>query len=446
MKKDVVIIGGGPGGISAAVMGKTLYPEKSFLVIRKSQKAVIPCGIPYIFHSLEYKPERNLTPDDVLKKMGIEILIEEVVGIDKEGKFCELSNGDKVFFDKLIIATGSVPVIPKWLKGSDLENVFVVKKDENYIRSMLNALEKCEKIVVIGGGFIGVEVSDELKELGKDITIVEILPHILSLAFDEDIAERAENLLREKGIKIKTGVGVKEIVGKGKVEEVVLENDERIPADAVILAMGYKPSTELAEKAGLELNKFGFIRVDEYMRTESNDIFAVGDCAEKRDFFTGKLSRVMLASVASKEANIAAMNLFNVSTPKMFQGTVTVFSTVVCGIGFGAAGLTESAARKEGFDIVVGSSESPDKHPASLPETYNQFVKLIVSKKSGVILGGEVVGGKSTGELVNLIGLVVQSRMTITSLLNTQFGTHPLLTPSPVNYSLIRAAGAIMKK
>ena len=190
------------------------------------------------------------------------------------------------------MGTGSVPSVPHWLKGHDLENVFTIPKNKNYIDNIIPKLSEYKKIVVVGGGFIGAEISDELIKKGKDITLIEKLPHILSLAFDEEFASKAESILEERGLKIIKGNGIKQILGNQKVQQVELKNGEKIDADAVILAMGYKPDINLATKANLPMSENGYIKVDEYMRTEDSNIFAVGDCAEKRDFFTRKPSRL----------------------------------------------------------------------------------------------------------------------------------------------------------
>jgi len=262
----------------------------------------------------------------------------------------------------------------------------------------------------------------------------------LGLAFDEDISVKAESTLKERGVNVMTGVGVKEILGSNKVEGVLLDNGEKIEADAIILSMGYKPNSELAIKSGLAISNKGFIKVDEYMRTEDPHIFAVGDCAEKRDFVTRKPSPIMLASTACAEARTAGMNLFKLSAIKTFSGTISIFSTALGNSGFGVAGLTETIAKQENFDFVTGIFEGIDRHPGTLADTHTQFVKLIVGKESGVILGGEVAGGLSVGELTNTIGMIIQNRMTINSLLTAQIGTHPLLTASPAGYPLIKAA------
>jgi len=445
MRADVVVIGGSAAGIVAATTGKANYPDRDFLLIRKEDKVVVPCGIPYIFGSLE-STEKDLISDEVLTNAGIGLKVGTVVEIDQRKKICKMDDGTEIEFEKLVLATGSMPKIPGWLKGADLENVFTIPKSKRYLDKMLEKLEGCNKIVTIGGGFIGVEVSDELNKKGKDITIVEILPHVLGIAFDEEIASIAEEELKSRGVNIMSGVGVKEILGDGKVKGVLLENGEELEADAVILSMGYTPNTELAKQSGIEVNEKGFIKVDEYMRTANPDIFAVGDCAEKRDFITRKASAVMLASTACAEARTAGMNLYKLSTVKTFSGTIAIFSTAIGKTGFGAAGLTEKMAKREGFDIVTGTFEGIDKHPGTLSDAHKQIVKLIVARESGVIIGGEIVGGPSAGEITNLMGLAIQNKMTVNDILTAQIGTHPLLTAPPTAYPLIKAAEVVARK
>lgn len=442
---DVLVIGGSVAGIVTAVTGKSNYPDKDFLLVRKEKQVLVPCGIPYIFGSLK-TTDKDVIPDGVLTKPGVKFKIGEAILVDSEKKVCKMTDGTEIGFKKLVWATGSTPVVPKWLKGAGLENVFTIRKDKEYLDELIKKLGGCKKVVVIGGGFIGVEVADELNKLGKDVTIVEILPHILGLAFDEEITVKAEEVLKSRGVKLRIGVGVKEILGEKKVIGVLLQNGDKIEVDAVILSMGYRPNTELAEKSGIKINEMRFIKVDEYMRTENPDIFAVGDCAEKRDFSTRKLSGVMLASTACAEARIAGMNLYKLSAVKTFSGTIAIFSTAIGETGFGAAGLTETIAKKEGFDFVAGTFAGVDRHPGTLADTHKQIVKLIVARESGVVLGGEVTGGPSVGEITNLIGLVVQNRMTVNSILTAQIGTHPLLTAPPTAYPVIKAAEIVAKE
>jgi len=444
MKTDVLVIGGSAAGIVAAMVGKCCYSDKEFTVLRKQPAALVPCGIPYIFGTLPGS-DKDVIPDGIYDKAGINLVVDEATGLDLNKKVCRTGGGEVIEFDRLVIATGSIPYVPGWLPGTDLENVFTIPKDKAALDGIAAKLAGYDKIVTLGGGFIGVEVSDEIRKRGKDVAIVELLPHLLGLAFDAEFAVHAEEILTARGIKLKTGVGAKAIHGQdGKVKEVELHDGERIPADAVILAMGYRPNTVLAAAAGVRLNERGFIRVDEYMRTFHPEVFAVGDCAEKRDFVTRKPSRVMLASTATSEARVAGGNLYRLSVVKTFSGTIAIFSTAIGETAFGAAGLTEAAGRKEGFNVITASFTGVDKHPGTLPGAHPQTVKLIVARESGVVLGGEVMGGTSVGELINIIGLAIENQMTVHSLFTAQIGTHPLLTAPPTAYPLIKAAEAAL--
>lgn len=444
-KTDVLVIGGSATGLVAAMTAKSTYPERDVTVIRKEEKVMIPCGIPYIFHAVS-SSDNNILPDAGLVNLGVNIVVDEVLKLDGKSKVCITKGSGDFTFDKLIIGTGSQPVIPGWLKGTELKNVFTIPKNKVYLDNLHNELNNLNKIVVIGAGFIGVEVSDELNQAGKDVTLIEILPNILGATFDEEFSTEAEKLLAARGVHVITGCGVQEIMGDGKVSQVSLSSGEILDADAVILSLGYSPNTSLAEDMGLELNQFGFIRADQYRRTSMPDVFAAGDCAEKVDFSTGKLSRIMLASTACTEARTAGLNLYELNTYSTFKGTVGIYSTCIGDTSFGVAGLIESVAAREGFRLVTGTFTGVDRHPGKIADSHQETVKLIVSRQSGVIFGGEVMGGKCAGELVNVIGLAIQSHMTVHDLLMMQIGTQPLLTASPAGFPLIKAAEAAARQ
>jgi len=443
---DVLVIGGSAAGMLAASTGKAHWPKKQFILVKKQKEVLVPCGIPYIFGTFD-SIDKNLMPVDAsLQKMGIETLVDEATEIDWENKIVSFASGEKISYQKLIIATGSTPVKPKWLQGADLENVFLIPKDRSYHDDMKSKLASAKNIAVIGAGFIGVEVSDELAKQGFNVTLVEKLPHILNLAFDPEIAGKIQEMLTNKGIKVITGKGISKILGTKKVESIEVEDGSVLNIDAVILSMGYQPNSELANKSGIYVDEDGFIAVDEYMRTHVKDVFAVGDCAQKRDFVTRRRVPTMLASTACAEARIAGMNLFNLHVVKTFSGTIAIYSTAIGDTGFGTAGVTEQRAIQEGIAVITGTFEGVNRHPGNMPDAHKQLVKLIAAKNSGVIIGGEVIGGKETGELTNVIGLAIQNRMSVNLFLTMQIGTHPCLTASSAAYPLIKAAEMIAVK
>lgn len=440
---DVLIIGGSAGGMVTATTGKVHWPEKSFTLVKKQKDVMVPCGIPYIFGTLE-SSEKNIMPVDMMmEKNGVESLVDEAVEIDHKGKKVHFGSGEIIGYQKLVIATGSAPVKPKWLKGADLEGVYVIPKDKAYLDDMKHKLGTAKKVAVIGAGFIGVELSDELNKRGYEVTLIEKLPHILNLAFDVELSEKIHQMLTDRGIRVITGVGIKEVGGSKQVEKITLEDGQVFEMHAVVLSMGYRPNSELAQKAGIHVDEDGFISVDEYMRTHEPDVFAVGDCAQKRDFVTRRRVPTMLASTACAEARIAGMNLFNLHVVKTFSGTIAIYSTAIGDTGFGTAGVTEQRAQEEGIECMSALFEGVDRHPGNLPDTKKQIVKLVTAKHSGVIIGGEVIGGLEAGELTNVIGLAIQNRMTVNNLLGMQIGTHPCLTASPAAYPLIKAAEMI---
>ena len=442
MRYDVVIIGASAGGITAAISAKKFYPEKSVLVIKREEVATIPCGIPYVFGTLKSADDNVLPLERFLKPLGVDILTDEVTEIIPKEKLLRTRSGKEVGWDRLVIATGSRPVTPE-LPGSKLEGVYTIPKDYNYLKELRERLDESERVVIVGGGFIALEVGDEIRKLGKDVTIV-VRSRLLRSSFDPEFSEMVEERLKETSIQVIHG-NVERLIGERRVEKVRLVDGRELPAEVVILSVGYRPNVELAVKAGLRVTRYG-IWTDEYMRTSCPDIFAVGDCVEHRDFFTGKPYPLMLASTATFEARIAGANLFKLQIVRENRRTIGAYSTHVAGLSLAAAGLTEEAARKEGFEVIVGYGMGPDRHPAKFPDTSTVTVKLIFSRDRGAILGAQIAGGKSVGEMINLLALAIQKRLTASELYTLQIATHPLLTASPVGYQILQAAEDALAK
>ncbi len=439
---EIVVIGGSAGGFTAAMTARRQYPDKDILVIRKDEKALVPCGIPYIFGTLSSIDE-NVMGDGMYAKSNLDLIIDEVTDIDRGAQVISTKNEGEIKYEKLVLAPGSKPLTPP-IKGIDKKGVFSVRKDYYYLQGLKEELEKVERVAIIGGGFIGVEFADEIRKREKEVSIIEMLPHCLMIAFDEDISIRAEKLLEQNGVKIYTNEKVVEFGGVDRVDKVILASGKEIETDLVIVAIGALPNTDLAEKIGLELGPTKAIAVDRYMRTSDPNIFSAGDCAEKVSFFDGKPSKLRLASIATMEARIAGANLFGVH--RMNMGTLGVFSTVVDDTAFALAGLSEHAAREKGYNVVIGEAESVNRHPGSMPGAEKLSVRLIFEKGSKILIGGEVVGAKGSAEVVNILSALIQQRVPAYEIATFQMGTHPALTASPVGYQLVTAAEIALRK
>jgi NADH oxidase (H2O2-forming) len=438
-RSDILVVGAGPAGVVCATTARRYYPDKRVLIIKNIPNGCIPCGIPYMFSSLN-NPEDNILGTDSLARNGIEVACDEALKINRDSKIVETQKGDQYLYEKLVLATGSLPVIPR-IPGIDKKGVYPIYKDMDYLKRCIEEVKKSKSVLIIGGGFIGIEFADEVSSLpGITAYLVELLPGLLANSFDKDFAVLVEERLKAKGVNIILNTQVVEIVGDDNVRSVRFGNGTALNVNSVILGIGAIPNIGLAGDAGLDMGKGKGVWVDEYMRTSDFDIFAVGDCAGKRDFYTRRDTAVMLASTATAEARVAGANLYQLKVVRENKGTIAIYSTYIDGLVLGSAGLTETSAKQEGFEIVMGEAEGVDKHPKGLPGAHKIQVRLIFARQSGILMGGQVVGGISAGEIINIIGMAIQKRVSMTELETLQMATHPYLTSAPTMYPIVLAA------
>ncbi len=444
---DVIIIGSGPAGIITGVTAKKRNPDKSILLLGESQKGLVPCGIPYVFHRLDSVDKNKMGPKPFMDAGG-DFQADKAVDIDPEKKVVTLDSGQAYEYGKLVFATGSTPVVPKFIKGYDLDGVEYIKKNYDYIEGLVQKAKKAKHIVVIGGGFIGAEVAEQLQLNGThNVSLVEMEKYCFCNAFSTELADIATEELKKTGVNVMTSTKVTEIRGEnGSVQAVKLDSGKEIEADMVIAAIGYRPNTELAKKTGLKLNKIGAIVADQYGRTSVNDISAVGDCAGTTGFLTGKEDTIMLASTATAEARVCGYNLFGICLKRHFAGTLGVFSTEINGMVMAAAGVNARTAYEANVNHASAVFSDVDRHPGAFDDCSPLSVRLYVSVSDGSVIGGEVWGGKTAGEIVNTISMAIQTNVTVYELVSFQFGTHPLLTTAPTKYVLVKAAEAVINK
>ncbi len=444
---DILIVGGGPAGMMTGITAAQFWPHKKVLVVRPESDAVIPCGIPYIFGTLG-GTEEDLAGRAPLLAAGGQLQIDRVEKIDRQESTALLASGDTLRWERLVLATGAENFIPP-IAGTDLEGVFSIHKDYDYLDHLFNTLiPSVKRLAIIGGGFIGVEFADEIRKRGIEVHVIEMLPHLMQAAFDLDACAAVEKQLEQHGVHIHTRAKVEALLAdsSGKhVEQVRIAGQPSLVVDAVLIAIGVRPNVTLATDMGLTLSRSGGIWVDAFQRSrEDPKIFAVGDCAHKQDFFTRKANHAMIASQAAAEGRIAGMNLYALRQPRYNAGSVSIYASQIDGLAFGVAGLTQHQAEEEGFPILVGETRLPDHHPATMPGTTEIYCRVIFAADSLQLLGGQVLGGASTGELVNTIGLAIQMHASATDLASIQFGSQPRLTPAL--HPLVAATGDALRR
>ena len=444
---DILIVGGGPGGMMAGLTASQFWPKKKILMVRPESESVIPCGIPYIFGTLGGTKEDVLGLSPFLASGG-ELRVGRVLSIDRSARTALLEDKDVIHWERLVLGTGGENVVPP-ITGVDLEGVFILQKDydfqERLFRTMTSGIRR---VAIIGGGFVGVEFADEIRKRGIEVHLIEMLPHLMQASLDLDLCIAVEKQVKTNGVQLHLGATVEALLpkeGGKKVGVVRIAGQEDLPVDAVLVSIGVRPNVSLAKDMGLTLSRSGGIWVDAFQRSrEEPTIFAVGDCAHKQDFFTRKAIHAMFASQAAAEGRIAGMNLYALRQPRYNAGSVSVYASQIDGLAFGVVGMTEEQARHEGFPFIVGEARLPDHHPSTLPGTTETYCRVILAEDSTQILGGQILGGPTTGELLNTIGLAVQMHATALDLASMQFGSQPRLTSSI--HPLVAATGEALRR
>jgi len=447
MKKyDIVIIGGGPAGIVTAMTAQKEYQDKSILIITAEEKALVPCGIPYMFHELG-DVEKNRMGPKAFVDAGGELLIDTVTDVDTKKQILTVSSHDEISYDKLVFATGSSPTIPHFIKGFDSKYVELVAKSYSAMEDVHKKASEATKIIILGSGFTAVEMAEQLAlEAGKEVHLVFRSKNCLHRAFSSEFAAIVNQQLIDSGVILHSESPIKEIICTEHERKVILESGNTIEGNMLIAALGFSANVDLAAKAGFCINDNGQIVVDNYQRTNTENVFAVGDCAQTTGFITGRNDNIMLASTATAEARVLGHNLFKIRIKRNFPGTLSVFATEINKTVFASAGAIEQEAERANISYVTSTFSDVDRHPGTLSDAKKITVKLVVMPEDGQIIGGEVVGSKSSAELINVIALAIQKYVTVYELISFQVGSHPLLSGAPTKTALIKAAENAIRK
>ncbi len=445
-KYDIVIIGGGPAGIVTATTAQKEYQDKSILIIKEGENGLVPCGIPYIFHELG-DVEKNKTSPKPFVDGGGSVLIDRVTEVDTEEQVLTTAAGEKIGYDKLVFATGSKPIQPGFLKGFNPAHVELISKSYSAMKELKEKVDNVNKIIVLGSGFTAVEVAEQLAlETDKEVHLVFRSEHCLHRAFSSEFAAMINQGLAESGVILHAKSQVAELVCNESEHKVILNSGEVLEGDMVIAALGFDANVELAENSGIDINDNKHIKVDNYQRTNKHNVYAVGDCSQTTGFITGRNDNIMLASLAAAEARVLGHNLFKIRIKRNFPGTLSVFATEINKTIFASAGARENDAEEANISYIVSSFSDIDRHPGTFSDTNKLTVKLVVMPEDGQIIGGEVIGSKSSAELINLISLAIQKYVTVYELISFQIGSHPKLSGAPTKNVLIKAAENAIRK
>ncbi len=442
MKKyDLIVIGAGPGGITVARFTKSLRKEWNVLIIRKQKKSVIPCALPYAIDGTIKVDDYIKNDEKLLKSADIDLLIDEVVEIDCENKQVKTKNGEKFNFRYLVIATGSVPFIPP-LPGKELKNVFTIK-DHPDILNILDVIGNVKKAVVVGAGFIGLEMVNAFANRGIEIALVEKENCCLPAGLSRDLTGIITDKLKEKGVKLYLGKLLKKIEGEGKVERCILGDGTVIKTDIVILSIGVKPENSLAKEAGIETNPGGII-VNDFLQTNKESIYAIGDCILKKSFITGKYVPGYLATNSVVEARYAVLNILNGNKFK-FPGVVNPVITKIFDLSCGAVGLTKDMAEKEDIEIITSDADVFTKEK-SFPGAEFLKIRFIFEREKLQLIGVEAISKENVAWVINMFTLAILNKNTAFDLIFSQFCGHPPQIDVPSKTPFVTASIDVLKK
>lgn len=414
--KKTVIIGGVAGGATAAARLRRLDENMQIVMFEKGEYiSFANCGLPYyIGGEIRRRSALTLqTPESFNSRFNVDVRnMTEIVAIDRKNKTVKALDliSEKEYeesYDYLIISTGASPYVPN-IKGADNEKVFTLRNipDTYRIKDYVDSF-KPEKALVVGGGFIGIEMTENLKNAGLDVYLATRSDQVMSKT-DYESACFIHRELEANGVKLLLGNMPKSIEEKGDSLVVTL-TDTTIEVDMVILALGVTPDSKIAIDAGLDVNKKGAIIVDSHMRTSDKDIYAVGDVTETTDFITKDKTYVPLAGPANKQGRIAADNIAGI--PSVYKGAQGSAILKVFGLTVAYTGMSEKKAKLKGIDYGKSFTFSPN-HATYYPNPQYMSIKTVFDKKDGKILGAQIVGGEGVDKRCDVLATAIRAGMT----------------------------------
>jgi NADH oxidase (H2O2-forming) len=456
VSEKVVIIGNGPAGMSAAAAARISNRKAKITVVdQKDYETYHPCALPMVIGG--YLP----TVDSVVEELNFDMMkidlhtssiVDSIDTKKKEVSFHkkkEEDNKQAIPYDKLIVCTGSNVFVPP-IPGRDLKNVFTLKyaEDAKAIKdaTTIEDEDHVQRVIVVGGSAIGIEVATELARREKDVTIIEMIDQLLPGKVSKKYAELVKKALIKSGVNVRTGMMVKEIMGDKKVKRISFGDEhyeETIDADVVVLATGIRANTKLAQESGIEVDeKFKGIIVNEKMETNIPDVYSAGDCVTTINPITNEKCAAWLAGPAVRQGRVAGINA--AGGEASYPGAINSFIVPFANYVVGSVGLNKEQAKEAGFeDITTGKVKAPTQ-PHYIPHSKEITFSIVAKTEDGTILGGEIFGEEKVDVNVNYLAIAIQKGMTVYDLMDVDFCYAPAV--SETIYPIVKAADSVIRK
>ncbi len=441
---EILVIGGGPAAITIA---KILGKKKMVGVIRPEDHSMIYCAMPYAIEGI-VGMEKTLKSDSLVTDAGAKLIRDKVSSVDFEKKTVLTEGGKAIGYEKLVIATGSDPFLPP-IEGNDYKGVHVFKSEHD-LKQMNEAVKgkKLEKAVVVGAGAIGVELALALQQCGLETHIVDMADSVLPNLLDPDMAGPAEEQLAKAGLTLHLGQKTEKIIGDGKAEQVALDNGEVIDLTGenssygiVAFCVGMRAGVEIFRDTKLEIGRTGIV-IDNKMRTNIPDVYAMGDCAQFVSGITGEISEGKLATNAVPMARMFAKNILGAG--REYKGFFNGAATRVGDVFVGGTGLSEQAARGK-YNVVTGVAELTTTFPI-MPEAKPVKMKLVADADTMRVLGAQVVSGSPVADKIDTITLAIQNELTVNDLTEFSYSAQPYQSFFPANNLIVACAEEILSQ
>ena len=427
--KRLIVIGGVAAGPKVASKAKRCDPDLEAVIYQEEgEVSYSGCGLPYYIGGvIRERKTLLIRTAEQFGQDGIQVFkrhrVENIDLQKRQVSGVKLDSGQTFVdtFDRLVLATGSEVIRPK-ISGMDLGNVFSLHSifDADAILTQVKSAA-AKNAVIVGGGYIGLEMAEALSGLGKKVTIVEMAPQIATL-FDEEMAAVLRQYLEKKGLVILTSEGLRSLIGQGgKVTRVQTEKRE-LPADVLILSLGIRPRVELARKAGLKIGETGAIWVNEHMETSAEGVYAVGDCAETTQMVTGKKAWIPLGSTANKQGRVAGINVCGGRAT--FPGVLGTGIFKAFDFRVARTGLNMREAQREGLEPVQAIVRGYGNAHV-MPGGKESVLKVVASRKTGRILGAQAVGEGPSDKFIDTVAMAVQAKMTCSELAEADLAYSP---------------------